>query len=210
MCIMGGRNPPPRHYTFDVRRFLATVDILIHGTTLATNTLIAGRGARTGMIPTKGFRDILEIRRGIKPVDTSLYNVFIPPNRPLVPRSRRLGVEERVGGGGVVGGVNEAVGRVLGRGGGLELRQFSLLVKHEAVGKCSADIDCHALFRLFRFHRHLSPIAAEFARATPASVLRQSSAPASRAMSARRTHPPSYVHSRVSSPGDDRDFEQDY
>ncbi|OGA01637.1 MAG: hypothetical protein A3I00_06180, partial [Betaproteobacteria bacterium RIFCSPLOWO2_02_FULL_64_12] len=85
-----------RHYTFDVRRFLATVDILIHGTTLATNTLITGRGARTGMITTKGFRDILEIRRGIKPVDTSLYNVFIPPNRPLVPRSRRLGVEERV------------------------------------------------------------------------------------------------------------------
>ena len=85
-----------RHYQSDVRGLLATVDILIHGTTLATNTLITGKGARTGMITTKNFRDILEIRRGIKPVDISLYNVFIPPNRPLVPRSRRLGVEERV------------------------------------------------------------------------------------------------------------------
>jgi N-methylhydantoinase A len=85
-----------RHYQLDVPGFLGTVDILIHGTTLATNTLITGRGAKTGMITTKNFRDILEIRRGIKPVDTSLYNVFIPPNRPLVPRSRRLGVEERV------------------------------------------------------------------------------------------------------------------
>ena len=85
-----------RHYGCDVKAFLGTVDILIHGTTLATNTLLTGRGAKTGMITTKNFRDILEIRRGIKPIDTSLYNVFIPPNRPLVPRSRRLGVEERV------------------------------------------------------------------------------------------------------------------
>jgi len=79
-----------RHYRLDLRGFLATVDILIHGTTLATNTLITGRGAKTGMITTRNFRDILEMRRGMKPVDTSLYNVFIPPNRPLVPRSRRL------------------------------------------------------------------------------------------------------------------------
>jgi N-methylhydantoinase A len=35
------------------------------------------------------------MRRGIKPVDVSLYNLFIPPNRPLIPRSRRIGVEER-------------------------------------------------------------------------------------------------------------------
>jgi N-methylhydantoinase A len=47
------------------------------------------------MITTKGFRDSIEMRRGIKPVDVSLYNLFIPPNRPLIPRSRRIGVEER-------------------------------------------------------------------------------------------------------------------
>ena len=75
--------------------FLKSVDVLVHGTTLATNTLLTLRGAKTGMLTTKGMRDILEIRRGIKPVDISLYNIFIPPNRPLIPRSRRLPVLER-------------------------------------------------------------------------------------------------------------------
>ena len=84
-----------RHYQLSLRGFLSTVDILIHGTTLATNTLITGTGAKTAMLTTKDFRDILEIRRGIKPIGISLYNIFIPPNRPLVPRSRRIGIQER-------------------------------------------------------------------------------------------------------------------
>ncbi len=84
-----------RHYGTDLAGLLSTVDILIHGTTLATNTLLTGRGAKTAMLTTKNFRDILELRRGIKPVDVSLYDVFIPPNRPLVPRSRRIGIDER-------------------------------------------------------------------------------------------------------------------
>ncbi|MBI2319618.1 MAG: hydantoinase/oxoprolinase family protein [Betaproteobacteria bacterium] len=84
-----------RHYKVDLKGFLGSVDILIHGTTLATNTLITGRGAKTGMLTTQDFRDVLELRRGIKPIDISLYNLFIPPNKPLVPRSRRIGIEER-------------------------------------------------------------------------------------------------------------------
>ena len=78
-----------------IDEFLGTIDILVHGTTLATNTLLTSGGANTGMLTTKNFRDILEIRRGIKPVHISLYNVFIPPNRPLIPRSKRIGVGER-------------------------------------------------------------------------------------------------------------------
>jgi N-methylhydantoinase A len=85
-----------RHHKGTLADFLGSVDVLIHGTTLATNTLLTGRrAAKTAMLTTKNFRDILEIRRGIKPLDVSLYNIFIPPNRPLVPRSRRIGVEER-------------------------------------------------------------------------------------------------------------------
>ncbi len=79
----------------DIKDFMGDVELLVHGTTLATNTLITGKGAKTAMITTEGFRDILEIRRGIKPLDISLFNLFIPPNRPLIPRSRRIGVEER-------------------------------------------------------------------------------------------------------------------
>lgn len=82
-------------YGQPLEEFLASIEVLIHGTTLATNILLTGRGAKTGMLTTKNFRDIVEIRRGIKPVNISLYNIFIPPNRPLVPRSRRIGIAER-------------------------------------------------------------------------------------------------------------------
>lgn len=89
--------------------FLADVDLLIHGTTLATNTLINENGAKTGMITTKGFRDIIEIRRGYKNIRTSMYNVFVPPYRPLVPRRLRLEVEERtIDSGEVITALNEA------------------------------------------------------------------------------------------------------
>jgi N-methylhydantoinase A len=76
--------------------FLGQVELLIHGTTLATNTLINENGARTGMITTKDFRDMLEIRRGHKNVRTSMYNVFVPPYKPLIPRHMRMEAEERV------------------------------------------------------------------------------------------------------------------
>ncbi len=74
--------------------FLSGVEIIIHGTTVATNILITRTGARTGMLTTKGFRDIYELRSGIKL--TSPYNLFVPPYKPLVPRYLRLGVGERV------------------------------------------------------------------------------------------------------------------
>ena len=83
-------------YGLGLPDFLGQVDLLIHGTTLATNTLINEDGARTGMITTKHFRDMLEIRRGYKNVRISMYNVFVPPYKPLIPRRLRLEAEERV------------------------------------------------------------------------------------------------------------------
>ena len=47
------------------------------------------------MITTRGFRDIIEIRRGFKNVRTSMYDVFVPPYEPLVPRHLRLEAAER-------------------------------------------------------------------------------------------------------------------
>ena len=76
--------------------FLGDVDLLIHGTTLATNTLLTRRGGDCGMITTKNFRDIIDLRRGIRPVGVTMYNVFIPPYEPLIPRWLRMGVSERV------------------------------------------------------------------------------------------------------------------
>ena len=93
--LMNALKKAARHYGVDIGEFLGQIEVLVHGTTLATNILINGRGTKAGMITTNGFRDSIEMLRGIKPVDVSLYNLFIPPNRPLIPRSRRIGVEER-------------------------------------------------------------------------------------------------------------------
>ena len=85
-----------KHFHQPLATFLGEVDLLIHGTTLATNTLINENGAKTGLLTTKGFRDLIEIRRGYKNIRASMYNVFVPPYKPLVPRRYRMEVEERL------------------------------------------------------------------------------------------------------------------
>src|ERR1700678_593450 len=67
---------------------------VVHGTTIATNTILEGRGARTGLITTRGFRDVLEMRRLRIPL---MYNLQYTPPRPLVRRRLRLEVDERIG-----------------------------------------------------------------------------------------------------------------
>ncbi len=73
--------------------FLINLDFIAHGTTVATNTLLTGTGAKTALIVTKGFRDTLEMRRAHKEDIWDLY-LKVPP--PLVPRYLRLGVDERI------------------------------------------------------------------------------------------------------------------
>ena len=70
------------------------VSHLGHGTTVATNMVIEKRGAPTGLLITKGFRDVLEIGRQTRP-HLYDYNVRKPP--PLVPREHRLEIDERIG-----------------------------------------------------------------------------------------------------------------
>ncbi len=72
----------------------AEVAGVVHGTTVATNTILEGRGARTALITTRGFRDVLESRRLRIPV---LYDLQFTPPRPLVPRRLRFEVDERLG-----------------------------------------------------------------------------------------------------------------
>ena len=64
-----------------------------HGTTVATNMAIEKKGAKTGLLTTKGFRDVLEIGRQTRP---HLYNYRIRRPEPLVPRELRLEIDERV------------------------------------------------------------------------------------------------------------------
>ena len=71
----------------------AHVASLVHGTTIASNAVLEGKGAVTGLISTKGFRDELEIRRLGRP---GVYDVFWERTPPLIPRRRRLEVHERM------------------------------------------------------------------------------------------------------------------
>jgi len=66
---------------------------LVHGTTIASNAVLEGKGAITGLLTTKGFRDELEIRRLGRP---GVYDVFWERTAPLIPRRRRLEVRERM------------------------------------------------------------------------------------------------------------------
>src|SRR5438552_11557150 len=73
---------------------------LAHGTTIVTNAIVEGRGARVGLITTQGFRDVLEIARMSR---THLYDLQAPAKpEPIVPRRLRLEVSERIGPDGAV------------------------------------------------------------------------------------------------------------
>jgi N-methylhydantoinase A len=71
------------------------IELFLHGTTLATNAVIARTGAKTGLVGTKGFRDLIEIRRANRSRE-GMYDLAWDPPPPLVPRRNRLTVEERV------------------------------------------------------------------------------------------------------------------
>jgi len=71
----------------------AAVDELIHGSTIAINTLIERKGAKTGLIVTRGTRDVYIIGRGNRP---EAYNLLFRRHRPLVPRHLTREVSGRV------------------------------------------------------------------------------------------------------------------
>ncbi len=70
----------------------AEIATIVHGTTVATNALLERKGARTGVITTRGFRDVLEMRRRDRPHTWGLWGTF----EPVVPRDLRVEVGERV------------------------------------------------------------------------------------------------------------------
>lgn len=72
---------------------LRATQYFLHGTTVGLNSLLERKGARVGLLATRGFRDILEIRRGDR---DEMYNLFWQLPEPLVPRRLRLPVTGRV------------------------------------------------------------------------------------------------------------------
>ncbi|MDH5354623.1 MAG: hydantoinase/oxoprolinase family protein [Gammaproteobacteria bacterium] len=78
---------------------LSRVEQIIHGTTLATNALIERRGAKTALITTQGFRDVIEMRSESR---FEQYDLNLTLPEPLLPRQQRYTVEERIGANGEV------------------------------------------------------------------------------------------------------------
>jgi len=82
-----------RFFELEFPDFMAKVDLLVHGTTVATNTMLQYNGAKTGLITTKGFRDALEMRRAHK---ENIWDLSLASPPPIIPRHLRLGVTERI------------------------------------------------------------------------------------------------------------------
>jgi N-methylhydantoinase A len=81
------------YYASDTKSDLGSAEQVIHGTTLAINALLERRGARTGLLVTRGFRDILDIRRCNR-IDMYDLKGDFPP--PLIARNMRREVDERI------------------------------------------------------------------------------------------------------------------
>ncbi|MFQ5535532.1 MAG: hydantoinase/oxoprolinase family protein [Sphingomonadales bacterium] len=80
---------PPR----SLEELAPEIETIVHGTTVTTNATLTGNGARTGLITTRGVRDALEMRRGIR---EQQYNNRYTNVEPLVPRHRRIGIVGRL------------------------------------------------------------------------------------------------------------------
>ncbi|MDQ4077178.1 MAG: hydantoinase/oxoprolinase family protein [Chloroflexota bacterium] len=81
------------HYRHSTSDLLAKTDYIVLGTTVVTNMMLEYNGVKAGLITTKGFRDVIEIRRGYK---ESLFDIRLPGPYQIIPRQHRLGVTERI------------------------------------------------------------------------------------------------------------------
>ncbi|MFE4667028.1 hydantoinase/oxoprolinase family protein [Streptomyces sp. NPDC056716] len=81
------------HYRTSSTELLAETEFFILGTTVVTNAMLEYSGVATGLITTKGFRDILELRRGYK---ENLFDLRLPAPQPIVRRRHIKGVTERI------------------------------------------------------------------------------------------------------------------
>ena len=97
--VMAGLQEAASAYGSSLNEFLSDADLVIHGSTVATNTLVERKGATVGVITTDGFRDLLEMREGLK---EDRYNLRMTPVEPLAARYLRVEVPERTRANGAV------------------------------------------------------------------------------------------------------------
>ncbi len=93
---------------------------IVHGSTVATNTLLERKGAKVALITTSGYEDVIEIGRQAR---SSLYDLFITRESPLVPEELRWGVQERVA----------ATGEVLSAVRKSDLKKICIEIKKQGI-----------------------------------------------------------------------------
>jgi len=152
------------------------IGIFLHGTTLATNAVIARTGAKTALVATAGFRDLIEIRRANRPRE-GMYDVAWNPVPPLVQRRNRLTVGERVDYlGRVVRPLDEERARIIGRAlrkRGIEsiavsfLNAFLCGENEQAMARILREECPHACITL---SSEIIPVILEFERTSTAVV----------------------------------------
>ena len=108
------------HLLAETRTELTSVKEVAHGTTVATNAVLEHRGARTALITTRGFRDVLELRRIRAP---QLYDLFFEKPAPLVERFCRFELGERI----------SATGEVLETPSPIELESIARRLESEGI-----------------------------------------------------------------------------
>jgi len=91
-----------------VNELLAETSLIVHGTTVTTNAVLTNNGSKTALVTTEGFRDVLQMRRGVRSRDNLFNNKYEAPPA-LVSRDLRIGVSERMDkNGGVMTAVDES------------------------------------------------------------------------------------------------------
>ena len=92
-AVIEGLNLAAQDQGMNLEEMLASTETIIHGSTVATNSLLTRNGAKTALLTTSGFRDVLNMRRGLR---KDQYNPKQSPPIPLIPRQMIYPVEERI------------------------------------------------------------------------------------------------------------------
>ncbi len=150
---------PGRAVLEAVAKIAQTTDVrgalLCHGTTVGTNTLIQRKGARTALVATRGFADVIELRRQARPI---LYGFDVAISEPLVPPALRFEADERV----------DAEGRVVTPLDGVEALALELAAAEvDAVAVC--------LLHAYASDTHEARIVAALEAALPGVFITRSS-----------------------------------
>src|SRR6266851_235661 len=163
-----------RTLRLSISDLLSRTSVFVHGSTIATNTLLERKGARVGLLATRGFRDTIEIRRGWR---ENPWDHRTPWPAPLVPRHLRWGVAERISADGAVlqplqwESLHEAIDELQARG--VESIAVCLLhshrnQEHEAV--CRKVIARRAPDLWISLSCELAPLIGEYERSSTTVV----------------------------------------